>query len=468
MAVTIITEPNAHNSVFNPNIWVFNSTNKTNDGFRYIVEVIDEVTSDVVARLSIAPRPTDSYGEVNLSKILQSKLFMNVDFSELKNNAVYKSNGYCFNYKLRLGEEYFSEWKYYDTEFVSGHKTKAVGSTAHPFQVGDVIQVLPTTPSIFPQFSGVLNVIDVPNTTSVTFDVTFRTTPANAGSLKFADNRKISVFNSGFQSIKKVYKSSIDFNSWKKTKYNDTYILDGVSKKEIPTTFKSGFVITPQQDLFFAAPLLPQSSSVSLIFKRNDNVTLSKVLAANNFNYDTAPYVNATYNIAGLFTPNLKYYDFWIESSGGSQLSKKIRIHVDHSCSVNDTSILFEDRLGSLQSLAFKGFIQNDISIDKETYNQPVKFDSSGEYDKHQAKGTTISSLNFEKTYTLNSFPIQRSQDLIFEDLITSSNTWIKFDGHYYPCEIVTTSASFRDLKQTGLRTRTIQVKLSNKEAANE
>lgn len=470
MSVTIISQPNLINSVFNPNQWVVDSTNKSKSGFRYIfnIGIIGEDLSLIERKFRVAPRPNDGFGELDVSFVLKNMMETRVDFESAETNLFFDNFKFARAYILQVFEEYFEDWKYNDTEFVSGHRTKAVGTANHTFQIGDVVEVTPTNKNLFPEFNGVLNVIDIPDPQSVVFDVIFRSTPTNGGRMKFADNRKI-VAGPMFQSEGNfAYKSALDFNTWTRNKFEEVYGLGDIPK-QLLTTFKSGFKVTKNCELFIPTVYEPEYNSlydVVLKYQRSDSLILSKALPSANFG--ETRFVNAIPKSGltqDLFENGIKYYDFWVEVAG-IRVSEKIRIFIDNDCGVNDTVLIFEDSLGSFQSLAFKGFKKKTVTIDKETYLKPLNV-AQNSYNPETERLIVGFNKTKDEIIELSGFPYSREQDLIFEELILSNNVWFKNLGTVYPCEVETVSFSFKDVKQGGLRKRNVNIRLSNKTALN-
>ena len=161
--INIISEPAVATSAFNPSIWIVDSSNRNKDGFRYLAKIYHSdrrafnETLTLVKTIRFLPRP-DGKGEFDLSFFLQNQTYFK---DEERSSIFIKNNGLRFDYRIEFGEEYFDSWRYTDTEFLPGAKTKAVGTTAPPFIAGDVVQITPDDPTLFPLFNGVQLVEDV-------------------------------------------------------------------------------------------------------------------------------------------------------------------------------------------------------------------------------------------------------------------------------------------------------------------
>ena len=256
--INIISEPAVATSVYNPNIWIVDSVNRNKDGFRYLAkiyqtdrELIENLT--LVKTIRFLPRP-DGIGEFDLSFFLQTQTYFK---DEERSTIFIKNNGLRFDYRIEFGEEYFDSWRYADTEFLPGAKTKAVGNSAPPFIAGDVVQITPDDPTLFPLFNGVQLVEDVQGN-DVYFDIPFSSTPTNGGSLWYADNRKTTVWNGSKTNAKTVYRAKIDFEKWTKNYFKATYFVDSYGVlKHLPINTVDGFLFKPNQVIYIPVYFSP-------------------------------------------------------------------------------------------------------------------------------------------------------------------------------------------------------------------
>jgi hypothetical protein len=235
------------------------------------------------------------------------------------------------------------------------------------------------------------------------------------------------------------------------------------------TNFESTFWINNQQDMFWP---IEYGGQVKLYYMRNDGATFTKTVNA-VANFKQIRYVNAalktgyTTGTGSLFTDDIRYYDFWITTAADVRISKIYRVNVNNLCKSSDIEILFEDRKGAYNSFAFEALHTKTSSVMKEQYNQPIQM-SNSTYNPESIQGQTVITVDLEEEYTLMTRPMKnRSQYQYFEELISSPNTYIKLNGLYQRCEVTTTSVTSDSNKKSGLRTRTVNVKLANKNSIN-
>lgn len=475
MAITIISQPAIINTAFNPNNWVINSTNKDKPGFRYLIVIKESQSNKIIHKSKIIPSPINGYGEFSLFKVLTDRLENDINFTNMNSNGHYNNDYFQLNYKIEFGEEYITPWNFTDTVFVSGGTTKAIqtpNTTAHTFVVGDTLNIIPTIPSLFPAFNGLAIVKSVPNSYEVEFNIPFESTAINAGIIQYADNRKTQYNNLLTSDVKKVIKSVIPFYEWPDTIVPQFLLQD--ETRQILTNFKTDYYINSSQDLYWPFLTDVNTFTITMNYKRDDGSLFTKNIGTSYF---TTHFGNVTLKsgyttgTGTLFTDDIKYYDFWITKPDGANppivISKTYRINVNNNCKITDYEILFEDRLGAYSSFAFTAMPSENINVIKEEYNQIVKMNNS-KYDQRTAQGTKNINIDFTKEITLRTNTIlNREQDNYFEELLTSGNTYIKINGKYQRVVILTNSAEFKNVKQTGLRRREIKVSLANKNTIN-
>ena len=71
--MTKIAEPFDFAPAYNPLMFIYNSTNKNKLGFKYIFQVFQSGTATKIGEYKVLPRFNDGYGQIDISKLLQSK-----------------------------------------------------------------------------------------------------------------------------------------------------------------------------------------------------------------------------------------------------------------------------------------------------------------------------------------------------------------------------------------------------------
>jgi len=173
MAITTLATPQLITPAYNPMYFYFDSTAKANLGFRYIVTVINNATSEVVGTYRLKPIPTTLYGEVDVSELIQQEL--TPDFRQLSH---YVADNHQLRYRLTIDEEYYVSLAFTDYGFAGAStwasfanpsinpngftRTMLAQATVPTYSAGDVILVAQTPGANFrPELEGVHTVLDV-------------------------------------------------------------------------------------------------------------------------------------------------------------------------------------------------------------------------------------------------------------------------------------------------------------------
>lgn len=145
MAITLLGQPDEFAPAYNPMYFYASSTNYTEPNFRYLVDLYlyDPIagTYTTLANLKIKPRFGDGYLEVNVNKILQSKLINNLDYlvSDPNNSQppFYNMSGYI--YYICIGETYLGQWNFYFITNTINGNLMLVSTDPSPYTAGDII-----------------------------------------------------------------------------------------------------------------------------------------------------------------------------------------------------------------------------------------------------------------------------------------------------------------------------------------
>jgi hypothetical protein len=472
MAVTSIsTSLSTFNPVYNPIVHIFDSTNKNQLGFRYVVDVYLAGTSTKIYEGRVAPRPTDGYGYIDLSKILANYVSFDVTLSNTTSIAV--PNSYI-KYDIKIGEEYIVAWPFTDSTFVTGNKTRLNGSSAPTFVAGDQIVVNLTNPTYFPTLVG-LQTVDSIDTNDVIIDLLFVSSPTNPGTVSYADGRKTVTRNLLTLSSYTAYNGALTFTQWPSYVATDYQITATSTTKKLLTNIPDNFYAKTTQDIWINwAPFL--SSTPTYAYFENSNGDVFRKNVANNTqelrqfsagpnNVGSLSLVSGT---AGLVKTNTTYYDFYITNSSGTQMSKKYRINIDRTCNIEDYEIVFQDRLGSFASFAFDLRSKLTGKIDRETYNRQIGdlVTNKWSYNIYDA-GTINTTISLTEEYELNTSWMTNEMNQYFVELLTSPVTYVKINNVYYSCVITDTNYEIQSSKYKKLIKRTIKIKLSNEPIVN-
>ena len=238
MSITITGTPSKYEPTYNP-IYLSVSSNLTSEeSFNFTFDLYKGDT--FINRDKLLPRPGTTSSVYSPARILES--YLSYDLSQGSTYSYYyefydvdlgmtfsgdfvttgtSSTNCLSDYTVQFGEEYIKYWDFTDTNYDSfsfSSYTVLSGSSTHSYIVGDYVLI---TDTIYGSYNGVYKIVNLPNSTSITINKTFVTTPTNPGRLTYSDKRK-TLFNgptfSGY-----VFNGVLqqeDIPSWDYTKYS--------------------------------------------------------------------------------------------------------------------------------------------------------------------------------------------------------------------------------------------------------
>jgi len=459
MAITSFTVPNNLAPAFNPFIIEMLSDNINEPSFRYVVEIKDKLNSNaLVSRLNLVPRANDGVGYTDLSMIVKNLL------------------GDYAHVEIEVGEMFAQSYNYTDIQ-QNGLYVELVGSTTPTYIAGDQIEIKQADGgTAMPNMEGLFTVVSVSGDdvtiSRLWVDVNYSTV---AGVVTYADNRKTESLNLVSDDVYFMPSSFSfgDFLGYNESEYELTNASSTTNRLWTDVNKYGSFTVRPTQDIF------------GLLFNSFSGDYRVYIVAFNkagaNFNYyynvvNTGPVKQVRLSgdfgtittLAGATLPVIK--DDTVRlfcnvkvSAGATTVSRSYNFLIDHRCAINDYEILFKDLLGSYSSFAFELKSKENIQVVKSSYRKelPINYikEDAG-YKVYYSQRTQILDLQTNWMTEVNS--------LYFDQLVSSPETFIKIDGDYYACEVLTSEALVETKKNnSNMIKKAIQVKLSNPQRVN-
>jgi len=277
MAITTLATPQFLTPSFNPMYFYFNSTVSSQLGFRYIITVTNDTTSEVIGTYKLKPIPNTLYGEIDIAKLVQTQLYN--DFRQLTS---YIADGHQVSYSVTVDESYYvnlaftdygfagaATWANFSNPIVNPNgfsRTMLAQATAPIYSAGDVILVAQTPSVNFrPELDGIHTVLDVFLSAGVYYTVLdlgwIGSGGASAGVSSFADGQKTTV--SGITtSVQKAYKGAFGFMTFKG--YADVvYICDANWKLFLTTLDDKNQIRISRQKSSWLSCYLDNATSIT-------------------------------------------------------------------------------------------------------------------------------------------------------------------------------------------------------------
>ena len=470
MAITVINEPFDKTPAYNPIKFLYNSTNKNNLGFKYIFDVYESGTANKIAEYRVYPRFSDGYGEIDLSKLLQNKVSYDFDQTLIESDPA--TNSY-YKYDLKVGEEFVVSYTYTANLVNNGGNVQITPTAAHTFVVGD--QIILNAGIANSAINGLWTVIAVSGTTNFTINALFANVlnPTDNGSVSYADNRKTVTRDIETALDKYVFNGAIPWANF--ITYNELeFILPDSPARLLTNIPNLGFKVTETQDLwvnilnnFDTTGFMVFGNSDGDVFAKpiTDNALITQVGVGINNLGTLTPLVGSL----PLIKPTTTYYSFVYTDASYNDGSLIYTIDVDRRCVIEPFEIAFLDRLGSFGSFAFQLRAYEQGDVNKQTYKQDVTgFTIGGMWTYGtEEKGTRVINPTVTKTIQLNTNWLTIEMDNYFQELMTSPETYVKINRHYFACVVQENNFEVARQKNKNLIKHSISVMLSNQDAIN-
>jgi len=467
MAITLIARPQGFAPAYNPCKFIFNSTNNNQDGFRYIFDIYESGTANKIAEYRVLPTFETGYGEVDLSKLLSSKV--SFDFFPANYTEADTPNT-RYNYDVKVGEEYIVTYSYTANLVDNAGNVKITPTVAHTFQVGDQVVVAAGTNTLI---TGLWTVVAVTGTTDFTISALWtNVTDATAnGTVTYADKRKTVTRDIEEELSNWVFNGALPWAKFN-TYNQSTYILDDPYALFLTSCPTSGMVITPTQEIWFNGypigerkKMVFNNSNGDLFYYNVTNTEITSQLCVASPNLDFS-------EISGslpLIKDDTTYYDVYLVDEEVPANSTSYRFTIDHRCAINDFHLVFLDRMGSWGSFAFQLRYTENGAVTKQAFNKDVQGYVDNEqwtYGSTEAGLTTYSST-VEKMYTLNTNWMSEEMAVYFQELISSPTVYFWNGTEYLACQVMDNSFEVEKKRNKNLFKKTVTIKLANQDKVN-
>ena len=194
MSLTIVGRPDTFSPVYNPMFFYIDSSNKNEEGFKYVIDIYSGNTQDTkLGRYKLFPRPNDGFGVADINQLLTSQVGYDV---HQNNNIITGATNSFIDYNIVYGEEYVKYWPFYDNAYygsapyVGYTMFYSNNGTTHNFVAGDKVLVQQDDGYYTSFYNGTFTVLSA-STTAIIVDLPHSyTTPANGGTAVYSDRHK--------------------------------------------------------------------------------------------------------------------------------------------------------------------------------------------------------------------------------------------------------------------------------------
>ena len=451
MAITIIsTNQDILSAGYNPLRYYIDSDKKNEKAFRYIVEVFAAGTATKLFEKKYAPRPSDGYAEIDISRDVQNFLSAHTPFP---NSDYQNATEHYLKYDIKFGEEYIVAWNFDDYIFNSGltgfNQTPNV--TVHPFVIGDQVRVeLNTTYNDFRDaLNGLFTITSVPdNYTVVTQLPWIGSGGATPGKIYYADNRKSRFLNLTSQTNKttaNIAISLIQMNSFTGAQFVLDDLVQGLFLTNMPRTVSQN----DSQDNWLAFWNNYVSQTLRLNFQNDlgdigyreincTNVQGIIQVASGLANMGTLTALAGTLPIV---KDDATIVTVYLTNTSDDKVSETITYQIDRRCNISDYEIVFMDRLGTFANFAMQLRAYEKGNVNRLTYNKQFGNEVAGlvVFNTYES-GTTTYHVDDTREISLNTNYMTDAESVYFDELLTSGYTYLKVKDEYFACQVQETA----------------------------
>jgi len=471
MAISNIAKPDDLSPAYNPIRYIYDGSNKNNTGYKYIFDIYESGTATKIGEYRVFPRYSDGYGDIDLQKLLSSKLTFN--FNPTSDSQSNPTASY-YKYDVKVGEEYVTEVAY--TASLTQNGSYVTITATHAFQVGDQVSISQADGGTAnPSLEGLFTVTAINTTVDFTVNSLWSevTDATINGTVRYADNRKTVTRNITTDTNNYVFNGALPWIDFKAYDQNN-YLLSANTDYLLTSMPLTGFYSTATQDLWIN--IANNSNITGFIYFQNSDGSVFKKAITNNAiitqvsvgagNYGTLTTVSGS---GTLVESTTTYYDFWFTNAGGTQWSQKYRVNIDTRCKIEDYEIAFLDRMGSFSSFAFQLRAYERGTSTKQNFNRHLTGKVQGGIWTYNAEdyGLSTFSSNVEKTLELNTNWMTEEMATYFEELISSPATFLKDGSDYVACIVTDSSFEVERQRNKNLIRKTITIKYANQNNIN-
>ena len=466
MATTIIAQPQVFMPAYNPIKYIIDNADKNEPGFRYIFTIYpatgSHIPANVVAQYKTLPVYGTGYGEQDISKLMQSKV--GFDTSAFGLDSAQATNSW-YQYDIDLGYEYIDNINY-ATSLADNGGNVQISFTAHGFVQGDQISITqddlgvanPGVEGLHTVLSATANNFTINALYADVTDVTIN------GTVTYADLRKTIVLDDEAIVDREVfngaYNNNINSSDNTAFPYNDFY---GV-------LFASGNLLT---SLVYS---VPPSTFLGANFYMNlrayaDIYTVNYLDMSNNvidqYTVNVAADGLHTFSVGPTALVTEDYYVVISNSLGFN--SEDYLFTYDNRCTINDSQLIYLDRMGSWQSFAFQLKTYEKGQVTREQYNQHI----DGQVVSAEWVGVPLQTgfrtynTNVTKTFDLNTNWMNENDGKRFQELLTSPQVYYYADSYYCACVVEATNFDVFRQRNKNLIKQSVTIRLAQQDPIN-
>jgi len=461
MAIEIIQSPNKkQHSAFNPVWHVVTSTNKYQDQFRYVYDILsgNSLNGDFVQRYLVPPRPVDGYGILDVSNYVSTFIYPHFSASTL---GYAPASGSAFSYRVKIGET-TPYWEFYDNYFGFSAGTAFVGfsgETEHNLQAGDKIVVQQDQPYTNESYQGEHSILYVQSPyIAVTSTPTANSTTPEGGRIYKQNGEPF--INSGITLTPQLtaFNLALTSKEFSQNEFLGSYniINEGKFFTNCPdeiNMLSANYALVSQFNFGDDAVMRIDTYDVndSLVGRyrfnnefysgvtRDEEIVLHFGIGVKNLNETPTSLYDVISGNSSVINDQVTYYKYFITNQTSLTGETKTVNIICNPTERTNYQLLFLDRFGSWFPFNFYFESQEQHNINRKVFQKSVlpNLLSNDPYLYTQDRGATVYNTDIKKSITVSSDWLSDEESEYMMNLLSSPEVYhIDGDGDILPVVI--------------------------------
>lgn len=459
--ITISGAPQPFQPVFNPLYYFVDSTNKSEIGFQYILDLYSAGTQSRISRQMTFPAPVSGYGEFGINQILQSSVSFDLNQSSTGST---RNNDAIVNYEAVFGEQYLFQWTYEDYLHAGTIYTASTypnnyllsGLTSHIFNVGDLIQVNAASGSPS-TLTGVHTVVEVPSQYYIVLGTNFVAGPTLSGTVYYADERLTQYTGLTSGATRVAYNGVMGHKDFKDYDSND-YVLNSGTTGQFLTNMPNDYTVRSDASGWLSAYFsgaVETNYAIHIVTDDGNEVRIQAPLAQTTVpaqQLAVFPHqLNQSTLIFGsqpVIGPTTTAYSAWTEDLSSSARTSEIKTFTvsDKCTKFGVFELLFMDKMGSWISKSFEYNNTRNVNITRSEYQKFIGELSDGKfaYNSIDRGRTNLNTYSITELTLNTGWLTEDDADFLANNLYASPEVYMKIHGddiEFWPV-IITSNAT--------------------------
>lgn len=454
MSITVKETSQELTPGYNPIVIVLDSTNKSETGFLYEIDIV--VNGSTVSNVDLPSNP-DGYGVGIYNRHIEGQLGYNINHTP--SNIFTRASSSKALYNFGIFEKYLYNWEF-QTISNNGGYVQLNSNDLHYFSAGDYINVV----SDYSTYSAAHTITTINGTGSITTDISYEATASGTASNEDGSLTRIwqqNAFTDDLLAFNGVL-NEVDYIDYDYTDYIMATANSGKFLTNLPdnwiTNLNDRFTLNFHQDTALGGDAINKvriwsnrgvfdiTNTYSSIIDNNKLLQLN----CGPWNLlNTSALITTISGSQPILDVDSVTYSVQLMNSSSTALSELRTFKLESPCTeFENYRIMFLDRKGSTICLNFYRKSKRDINVKRTTYrkNYGTYNSTSNTWGYNQYdRGLSNLDMDITETITVNSDWVDEKFSAMAEELMKSKAAYhLDENGNRYAINLDTSSMSYK------------------------